>query len=75
MRAQKTVGVLERLKEASPGTRSVQGGVKCCLPLIPLLNMDQVVGVPKEQFGENPGVTQRLKGQVDQGKWVFFFQL
>lgn len=44
-----------------------KGGVERCLPLIPLLNVDQVVSVSKVQFIKNPGVTQRLKGWVSQG--------
>ena len=45
-------------------------GIECCLPLIPLSNAHQVVGVVEVQLGEEGGTLQEFKGGRHQGKRV-----
>lgn len=35
--------------------------VECCLPLIPLQDLDEVIGIAKTKFGEDTGPLQMLK--------------
>ena len=41
-------------------------GVERCLPLVALMNANNVLGILKDQFSEK-GMTQRLEGWIDQG--------
>lgn len=40
--------------------------------LVPLPDVDEVVGVPEIQFGEDFGLIEGLKGGIDEWKGVLF---
>ena len=41
------------------------------LPLIPLLDSDQVIGIAKIQLGKHGGFVERLECRVNEGERVF----
>lgn len=68
MRAWKTAGVLVDPKGTTKYSWLPDGALKDHFPLVPLLNTDQVIRVPEDQFSKNTGPLLEFKGRGYEGQ-------